>query len=394
MFCLHRLLKVFVLLKHNTHSAPRSMFKQGIYPALALLFAATLLLGGMGSELALASPSHVSGSSMPHASQRTLLQVHQSITAGFGSVPAVALNGVGALELFDVTSNGDMQHMWQTGCTPGSGCTGWSAWHSLGFPSAGGTFKSDPAVALNGVSGLEVFAVGSNGEMEHIYQTQKACCWSAWHSLGFASTGGTFNSDPAVALNGGKALEVFAIDSGFGLQHIWQTCAGCSWSNWHLLGNRLVSNPAVALNGASNPALEVFAPQFSLGNNGEMQHIWQTGCNPGCTGWSAWQSLGGSFALGGAVALNGVSGLELFAIGGSGEMEHIYQTQKACCWSAWHSLGFPSTGGDFALIPAVALNTGKALELFSVDTSGDMQHIWQTCAGCSWSNWHSLGFPA
>lgn len=60
----------------------------------------------------------------------------------------------------------------------------------------------------------------------------------------------------------------------------------------------------------------------------------------------------------------------------------------------WYSLGAPSTG----IAPnfnntIVKANVDGRLEVFCVDSSGALWHIWQLTPGGSWSSWSSLGSP-
>jgi hypothetical protein len=81
--------------------------------------------------------------------------------------------------------------------------------------------------------------------------------------------GGNLTSAPAVARNLDGRLEVFAVWSDNNLHHIWQTAPNNGWSNWQCLGGGLAfPHPAVGPN--ADARLEVFA----LSNQGD-QHIWQ-----------------------------------------------------------------------------------------------------------------------
>jgi hypothetical protein len=96
----------------------------------------------------------------------------------FGS-PAVAPNQKLLLEVFAVGSDGALWHVWETlvsGALPAK--TKWSAWFSHGTP--GGTqFQTAPAIALDSLECLEVFCIG-NGELWSLQQTEPSNGWGAW----------------------------------------------------------------------------------------------------------------------------------------------------------------------------------------------------------------------
>ncbi len=122
---------------------------------------------------------------------------------------AAARNVDGRLEMFGVGTDQALWHIWQT--VPHGGP--WSAWASLG-----GAITSEPAVAVNTDGRLEVFARGTDNALWHIWQTvAHAGPWSAWASLG-----GSITSEPAVAVNTDGRLEAFARGTDHALWHIWQ----------------------------------------------------------------------------------------------------------------------------------------------------------------------------
>src|SRR5437870_6430798 len=64
-----------------------------------------------------------------------------------------------------------------------------------------------------------------------------------WTSLGKPTV--TIKSSPSVGQNTGGRLEVFTIGSDGTLWHIWQTIADKSWSNWNPLNKPLNTNVLV-----------------------------------------------------------------------------------------------------------------------------------------------------
>jgi hypothetical protein len=160
---------------------------------------------------------------------------------------------------------------------------------------------------------------------------------SGWAGLGGGIT------DLAAAVNQDGRLEVFAIGTDGALNHIWQTSAGAnSWSGWTGLGGSLI-RLAAAKN--SDGSLEVLA----IGSDTTLNHIWQT--SPGA-GWSSWSGLGGSIRRL-AAAANSDGRLEVFSIGTDGALYHVWQTSPGESGgehpvfpiSASQDDSFPDSGG-------------------------------------------------
>src|SRR6266567_2382900 len=96
-----------------------------------------------------------------------------------------------------------------------------------------------------------------------------------WTSLGKPTV--TIKSSPSVGQNTGGRLEVFTIGSDGTLWHIWQSIAGKSWSNWNPLNKPLNTNvlvmPGVGKN--ADGRLEV----FTIATDGALWHIYQVAPN-------------------------------------------------------------------------------------------------------------------
>ena len=108
----------------------------------------------------------------------------------------------------------------------------------------------DPAVFQNGGGRLEVFAIGPEGVLGHMWQLGPRQGWSDWEDLGPVVA-----SDPVVFQNRDGRLEVFAIGPEGALGHMWHTHAdsAAGWSSWEDLGPvGLVSRLAVGQNGTSS----------------------------------------------------------------------------------------------------------------------------------------------
>jgi len=120
----------------------------------------------------------------------------------------------------------------------------WTAWTALGGLFGGGLREF--VVASNADQRLELFAVGSGDLLWHIWQlappqTGQSASWSNWENLH-----GPFNAQldlgiasPVVGHNADGRLEVFAIGPDKALWHIWQTAPNNGWSSWSSLGGTL-----------------------------------------------------------------------------------------------------------------------------------------------------------
>jgi hypothetical protein len=309
---------------------------------------------------------------------------------------ALAPSADGRLELFVLGTNGNLYYMSQTAPS-----NGWSTLLSQGLPPAV-ALSSDPALGRNADGRLEFFVGGKDGALYHMSQTAPSNGWSTLLSQGLPP-GVVLSSDPVLAVNADGRLELFCVgDGGTGsnLYHMWQTTPGGSWSEWLSLGN-----PAPIM-GFSTPALGRSADGrlelFCVGGGGLLYHMWQT--TPGGS-WSGWLSHGDPSGRGlvgpPALASNADGRLELFCVGDD-KLYHIWQTAPSGSWSGWFSQGQPSTNVRLES-PALASNADGRLELFVVSGSGggggNLYHIWQTTPNAippngRWSGWSSLGDPS
>jgi acylphosphatase len=138
---------------------------------------------------------------------------------------SVGNNEDGRLEVFGVGADSALWHIWQT--APNGA---WSDWGTLG-----GILTSEPEVIRNDDGRLEAFARGTDDALWHIWQTAPNGAWSGWSSLG-----GIITSDPTIARNADGRLEAFARGTDDALWHIWQTAPNGAWSGWSSLGGKLI----------------------------------------------------------------------------------------------------------------------------------------------------------
>jgi N-acetylmuramoyl-L-alanine amidase len=234
---------------------------------------------------------------------------------------ATGMNASGAMEVFVIGPDGQLNHNYQSG--PGS----WSGWIAMG-----GNWSQNAALATgNDQDGRqEVFAIGNTGNLYHIYQTTVNGSWS-----GFASLGGTFAQDARTALtrNSDGRLEIFIISTGGDLVHSYQTTPNGGWYGWPSLGGQWAQNskPVAAAN--LNGNLEVMV----IGNTGNFYHNYQSG-----GAWSGWVNLNGTFSqdIRPAIGRNQDGRLEVFLTGQGSDILHGYENSpNSTSWTTWPSLG-------------------------------------------------------
>jgi hypothetical protein len=148
-------------------------------------------------------------------------------------VPAVAPSADGRLELFVVGEDGAVYHQWQTAPS-----NGWSGWSSFGAPPGVGLVALS-AVAASADGRLELFVVGGDpdGGLWHQWQTAPSNGWSGWSSFG-PPPGTLLGGIPAVAPSADGRLEVFVVGADGALWHLWQTAPSNGWSGWSSFGER------------------------------------------------------------------------------------------------------------------------------------------------------------
>jgi acylphosphatase len=81
-------------------------------------------------------------------------------------------------------------------------------------------------VAVNNADGrLEVFVMGADGGLWHIWQTAPNNGWSGWSSLG-----GVMTEGPIAGRNQDGRLEVFVKGTDGALWHTWQSAPNDGWT--------------------------------------------------------------------------------------------------------------------------------------------------------------------
>src|SRR4029078_9599114 len=109
----------------------------------------------------------------------------------FNSNIAATSSTDGRFELFAVGTDNAMYHLWY------QNSMGWSKkWESLGKP-AGGQFKFGPGASSSTQGRIEVFAVGTDNAMHHKWFHPSSGWSPGWENRGGISSAVQFNSNIA-----------------------------------------------------------------------------------------------------------------------------------------------------------------------------------------------------
>lgn len=185
-----------------------------------------------------------------------------------------------------------------------------------------GSYLSNPAVSSSAAGWMDVYGVGLDHQMWHVYYNGST--WSALEPLG-----GTFNSAPAAAMWGSSTYHLFAVETDGKLWHnFWPYNGG--WRGWiQEQSGQWMSGPAVAA--WASGRLDIFVQDM----NGAFQKSAYAG------GYTGWEYRGGAFASGPAMASQGVNSLN---IAGRGLDGGVWQQYWAGGWGpapnpSWGPLG-------------------------------------------------------
>jgi hypothetical protein len=289
----------------------------------------------------------------------------------------------------EIIALGDDNALWQKWQVAPNG--GWSEWKPLGTPDSD-TFLTDQfTVGRNQDGRQEVFAVGSDGNAWQIWQTAPNGGWGDWGKLGQPPVGIRRPDRITVGSNEDGRQELFAMGRDDALWHVWQTAPNAGWSNWESLGkprdlfdgseppkDRDLAEPVVQKNADGH--LEVFAP-----GNGAFCNRWQERWREGPDrvvwrhqGWNEKPKPRPEVGLTWLeAALNFQNRLETLAFGEDGALWHAWQVDVAPFWSKWESLGSPPAGIREADRLTIGTNQDGRLEVFVVGQDGVIWHIWQ-----------------
>jgi hypothetical protein len=292
----------------------------------------------------------------------------------------VGRNADGRQEIFALGDNGVMFQKWQV--TPNGG---WSEWKSMGSPAAGLIFTGQFTAGRNQDGRQEIFAVGSDGNLYQIWQTAPNDDWSDWKQTGQPPARIRPSDRITVTRNADGRQELFLMGGDDALWHIWQVAPNVGWADWTSLGkprdkgfpepkDRDIGQPVVQRNADGH--LEVFAP-----GDGAFCNRWQE--SPGSSVWrhQGWNAKPPPAASVGIVwldaARNFTNHLEVFALADDGALWHAWQVDQPPFWSDWASLDCPPPGIREADRLTIGANQDGRLEVFVVGEDGVVWHIWQ-----------------
>jgi hypothetical protein len=281
-----------------------------------------------------------------------------------------------SLNFLCIDQSGALASIRQT--APGGG---WGTWKSLGGPSNGVQLAS-LAAAPNQDGRLQVFSLGTDGQLYTAWQVAPAGNWSSWGLL--VPKDAPTASALAVAPNQDGRLQVF-IAGPQGVWSAYQTSPDDAWSEW-INFEWPSATPPTGITSIIDAAGQLHLAAFGLY---VIQSSSQAGPNQG---WGGWSTVGDptAFALSQLMwARNADGHLELFGLGTDGIPRHIWQYNSA--WQGWQTLDPMISGVEFM---TVGQNADGRLEVF-VCAGGEFRHLYQTSPSNGWATgWLSLGAPS
>lgn len=294
------------------------------------------------------------------------------------SAPSAVSWGSDRTDVFSTGADGGLHHKYWDGSS-------WQPaemeWESLG----GDLYGQFPlAVASWAVDRLDVFGIGTEGELYHKY-------WdgSMWNPSGNRSDNLApdykFNSGAAAVSWGRNRIDVFGIG---GTKHMLHTYwDGSQWAgieDFEFNGTFEGVTAPTAIARAEN-RLDVFAIDSA---SGTLAHKYWDGSQ-----WSNWGALGGKGLQGTVAATSwGENRMDLVALGGDGQ--YYYKFWDGHQWNPSVSDWYPKNG-SFVSSPATVSWGENRLDIYGVDSDHKLGH--QTWYGSGWhpaaDKWEQLGGP-
>jgi hypothetical protein len=282
-------------------------------------------------------------------------------SAGFEGTPNVVMQGNGGLAVFARRAGDDML-MWSGQNGPGGA---WNAWTPLNL-----ALQSDPTVLVSPNNEINVFGVDADGGLETVWQTSPGGSWTP----GGASLNATVEGRVSVVFTWSGGMSIMARDPNGVVETSWQNSLGGPWQPWTPLGETLTSDP-VQIVGA-NGGLSVFGRDSS----GEAVTAWQTAAGGP---WSAtgWAGLNGSITGRPTAVLSNTGGIVLYARDSNNNVETLWQTSPGGAWQGWAKLGRTTTDP----ISAVDSPSGAAELFIRNSATQQLATYWQTKNGGPWA---------
>ncbi|XP_033098846.1 uncharacterized protein LOC117102599 isoform X2 [Anneissia japonica] len=288
-----------------------------------------------------------------------------------------------------------------------TGANEFGPWADLGSPTVAKTIVSNPVAVHDVNNQTEVFVQVSNGQVYSILQDKsdpsKFSKWSEISSnklpVDYKSTVSVKEIDSLFSLARNTEIHVFArsLTSNSSLFVCKISSKPCAWQ---LIGGNK-SNLATAAEVIYNPFSNYFEA-FAVMQDGYLYRTWQKKVDE----WASWRTMSidpPKMSMSKPVAAvmshdwaNGV--IEVYGKGQDGRIHHIFQTTcdhvdnpwGYCTWGVWHSMNgkVPVSGVSNPLTTGHNIHYG--VEIFTIDSSGSLWHVWQLQRGDSWSDWEQI----
>jgi hypothetical protein len=185
--------------------------------------------------------------------------------------------------------------------------------------------------------------------------------------------------------------ELFVMGRDAALWHIWQVAPNVGWSDWASLGkprdlfdgsepakDRDLSEPLAWSNADGH--IEVFSPGNGAFCN-RWQEVWREGPEKVVWRRQGWNEkpkprpeVGLTWI---EAALNTRDRLEILGLGEDAALWHSWQIDTPPFWSNWESLGQPPVKIREADRLTVGINQDRRLEVFVVGQDGAVWHTWE-----------------
>jgi len=204
------------------------------------------------------------------------------------------------LDIFAIGADGNLYHWWWDG--------NWGGPENRG----GGNLINSPSAVSWAANRLDIFAIGADGNVYHL--PWDGSNWDAWENRGGtgSTTGITLINSPSAVSWAANRLDVFAVGSDGNLYHTYWS--GSNWGTFENLGDGTFVNSPSAVSWAAN-RLDIFA----VGSNGNLHHKWWNGNN-----WGGPEDLGGNGNLMNAPSAVSwaTNRLDIFVVGPNGHWFH------------------------------------------------------------------------
>jgi hypothetical protein len=281
--------------------------------------------------------------------------------------PAVADPENGSLDVFGVGSaNGTV---WGDSWTKSAG---WSGWANMS-----GTLKGLPlsAVYNPGSGNVEVYGLGSNGDVEEDYSSNGST-WSGWNNLG-----GPFAGSPSAVYDPlDNSLDVWEVGTtnGTAFEDSWK--AGSGWSGWQ---NKSGTFSQSGLDAAYDPATATMHV-FGVGNASGT--VWGGSYTPS-GGFSGWSNMSGEMTGRLSAVYDPLNrNIEVYGEDLSGYTEESYSTTNGATWTGWGELA--SAGPSLPYPPtAVYSPLGNSVEVWATGNGTTFDDSWTSSGG--WAAWQN-----